>query len=91
MRATEPKRGRGLFGAFRRDSTTPLQYMAAIVIGISMVLLGAEMIWLHIHRGPDPLWSVLDAVVIIVAGIFVAHAGVIYWFGRMFNRLWKSD
>jgi hypothetical protein len=84
MKPSDRQRGYGLFAAFKRDSTTALQYFVCVVIGLSMLLLGVEMIWLRIHRGPDPLWGVFDAVVIIVAGIFVAHAGAIFWFKRLF-------
>ena len=45
-----------------------------------------EMIWLRLHREPDPLWSLIDAAVIIAVGIFVGHAGVIFWFEKLLKE-----
>src|SRR5579864_9373864 len=86
LQPKESQRGLGLFRIFKKDTTTPLQYLAAVVIGTSTLALAVEMIWLNQHKGPDRLWSLPDAIVLLLLGLFIAHPGIIYWFRRIIFR-----
>lgn len=82
----EPNDGVGLWGVSKKVTTTPLQYLGVVVFGISMLALAVEMLWLRITRGPDILWSIPQAIGLIMLAVFVSHAGIIYWYRRLFRR-----
>jgi putative flippase GtrA len=74
---TAQKQGIGLWTYEQEKNTTPFQYIAQIVVGGVFVLIG-------IAFGCVRYW--LASPMMIVVGIFVAHAGVIFWYRRLRKR-----
>jgi biotin transporter BioY len=95
FRKMEQSKGIGLYNREEEKNTTPFQYFAQIVGGVVVFLCGA--LYLIIIFGlrhketvqfgsAEPhLYGFAIASATIVVGIFIAHAGVIFW-GRRFRQ-----
>jgi formate hydrogenlyase subunit 3/multisubunit Na+/H+ antiporter MnhD subunit len=93
-------RGIGLYTEEQGKNTTPFQYFAQIVVGAVFFCVGVLLlVGIFDARSretlkfgsPDPhLGAFLFAAVLIIIGMFMAHAGVIFWGRRILARL-RSD
>jgi hypothetical protein len=91
----------GLYTQEQEKNTTPFQYFGQIVGGGVVLVCGA--LYLVIIFGlrhketaqfgsPEPhLYGFAVASAIIVAGIFMAHAGFIFWGRRFYSRFTKRQ
>lgn len=95
--ASEERKGVGLFTAEQEKNTTPLQYLAQIVIGASFALVGGLLVYQLVTLRGDEIrefgsadwhvWDWITSLAVVIAGVFVAHAGVIFYARRMKNRV----
>jgi biotin transporter BioY len=95
----ETNDGIGLYTREQVKNTTPFQYFAQIVVGT--VVFACGLVYLvtifnlrsreTIQFGsPEPhLYGFLVAAAVIVVGIFMAHAGLIFWASRVRVHLKK--
>ncbi len=74
---TAQKQGIGLWTYEQEKNTTPFQYIAQIVVGSVFALTGIAFGYVR---------YLLAAAAMIVIGIFIAHAGVIFWYRRLRKR-----
>jgi hypothetical protein len=83
----------GLYTAEQEKNTTPFDYFASIIIGGVVLFCGALYLviifglrhkeTLQFGTAEPHLYGFVVAFAIIAVGIFMAHAGVIFW-GRRF-------
>ena len=84
---TSQKPGIGLFTYEQEKYTTPFQYFGQIVVGVVVVSLGTMLgcdQFLSLSRRSTG--GIVTSAVLIVIGIFFAHAGVIFWFRRILRK-----
>jgi len=91
--------GIGLFSRKQEKNTTPFDYFAQVVVGTVVLVCGVlYLVIIFDHRSretiqfgrPEPhLYGFLVAGAFIVVGIFMAHAGVIFWSRRARTHLKK--
>lgn len=89
-------RALGLFAYKRSDTTTPLQDAGAIVIGVVCAVLGIALIMaqMQARAGEIKSWGISEThwggfllgAGFLLTAFWFAHAGVIYWFRRLFKR-----
>jgi NhaP-type Na+/H+ or K+/H+ antiporter len=83
----EQKRGIGLYTYEQAKNTTPFQRFAQVTVGTVFVLLGMMLGYDQYEslarRSTEGL---ISAAALIVIGIFLAHAGAIFWYRRLRKR-----
>jgi hypothetical protein len=87
------KRGIGLYSYEQEKNTTPFQYFAQIVVGVVVFLCGAGwLVRIFYNRAqetlrfgsPEPHWrGFISSGAMILIGIGMGHAGVIFWGRRL--------
>jgi len=81
------KPGIGLYTPEQDTNATPFGYLAQIVVGAVFaslgIMLGYDQYESPVRRSTEGL---LTAAAFIVIGIFIAHAGVIFWYRRLRRR-----
>lgn len=83
----EQKPGIGLFTDEQVKNTTPFGYFAQTVVGTVFaslgIMLGYDQYESPVRRSTEGL---ITAAAFIVIGIFIAHAGAIFWYRRLRRR-----
>ena len=89
----------GLYTQEQQKNTTPFHYFAQIVVGTIVFACGLlYLVVIFDHRSRETiqfgspethLYGFLVAGAIIVVGIFMAHAGVIFWANRIRKHVKK--
>jgi sulfite exporter TauE/SafE len=74
------KQGIGLYTYAQRKNTTPFQYFAQVVVGTVVALLGIALGYFQYQSPTRSAVGIVTSVVFIVVGIFIAHAGAIFWY-----------
>jgi hypothetical protein len=82
----EQKQGIGLYSYEQVKNTTPLQYFCQLTVGTVIALLGAVLGVAQYQSASRSLGYCLTAVLMIVIGTFMGHAGAIFWFRRLRKR-----
>ncbi len=77
------KPGIGLYTPEQEKNTTPFQYFAQIVVGTIVAVSGVVLAYAK-YQSPNPHTPGLIAyAALVVIGIFMAHAGIIFWYRRL--------
>jgi len=94
------RKGIGLYTYEQARNTTPFQYFAQIVVGTIVALVGGLLIYHFIAlRGEEirkfgsaeaHVWNWITSLVVVVIGVFMAHAGVIFYARRIIKRIFGS-
>jgi hypothetical protein len=86
-RKKEQKPGIGLHTHEQEKNATPFGYLVQIVVGAVFtslgIMLGYDQYESPVRRSPEGL---ITAAAFIVIGIFIAHAGAIFWYRRLRRR-----
>ena len=80
---TAQKQGIGLYSYEQTKNTTPFQYFAQIVVGTVVAMLGTMLGYAQYQSPTRSTGGVVTSAVSIVIGIFMAHAGAIFWYRRL--------
>jgi hypothetical protein len=83
---TAAKLGIGLYTYEQAKNTTPFQYFAQIVVGAAVVLTGAIVVYALLQSRTAHTWGLVASSILILMGIFMAHAGLIFWYRRLRKR-----
>lgn len=84
---TAQKQGIGLFTYEQEKNATAFDYFAEIVIGTIVVSLGITLGYFLLYQSPTrSTEGLLTSAMLIVIGIFFAHAGAIFWYRRLRKR-----
>ncbi len=93
MNRESNRRGVGLYTGEQVKNTTPFQYFAQIVVGAVVCITGlmvayslyeARAVEILRYGSPDShVWGFIAAGVLVVIGVFMGHACVIYWWRRL--------
>jgi hypothetical protein len=97
---TGDRRGIGLYTYEQARNTTPFQYFAQIVVGIIFVLVGGLLVY-HVPTlrreeirkfgsAEAHVWDWITSLAVVAIGVFMAHAGVIFYARRMSKRIFPS-
>ena len=78
-----PKQGIGLYTYGQEGNTTPFQYFAHIVVGSIFALLGTVLGYVQYQSPTRSMGGLVTSAVLIVIGIFMGHAGAIFWYRRL--------
>jgi hypothetical protein len=81
-----PKQGIGLYTYAQEKNTTPFQYLAHIVVGSVFVLLGMALGYTQYQSPARSTGGLITSVAFIVIGVFIGHAGAIFWHRRLWKR-----
>jgi undecaprenyl pyrophosphate phosphatase UppP len=88
------QKGVGLYTYQQEKNTTPFQYLTQIVVGTIFALMGGLILFHQITANAWHVWGWVGGLAVIVMGVFMAHAGVIFYYrqmrGRVFGRAHKS-
>jgi len=87
------RKGVGLFSYEQERYTTAFQYFAQIVIGAVFATVGGLLVFQAMTMRIDDVRTSGDwisGIIMILTGVFVAHAGAIYYTRRMKKRLLGS-
>ena len=77
------KQGIGLFEYWQVRNTTPFQYFAQVVIGTILASLGIAIGYVQYQSPIRSVGWLLTSAAGIVVGVFMAHAGAIFWYRRL--------
>jgi hypothetical protein len=77
------KQGIGLYEYWQVRNTTPFQYFAQVVVGTIFASLGIVIGYVQYESPIRSAGWLVASVVGIVIGIFMAHAGIIFWYRRL--------
>lgn len=84
------KRGLGLFSWQNDNQDNALTYTAGIIVGVIFLLIGSALVASEVYQvGNKHLtdWGVIiSGITCLLVGVFLAHAGVIYWWRRIFPK-----
>jgi sterol desaturase/sphingolipid hydroxylase (fatty acid hydroxylase superfamily) len=90
------RKGVGLYTYEQVKNTTAFAYFAQAFVGTVIAALGALILYHEMvtHRGevrkygsPEAdVWAWIVGLVVLIIGLFMAHAGVIFWARRVYNR-----
>jgi|HubBroStandDraft_3_1064219.scaffolds.fasta_scaffold337111_1 hypothetical protein len=93
----EVKKGIGLFTYEQAKNTTPFQYLAQVVVGIVFFLAGGLLVYhVTIVRGEEirafgspemHLWDWSTSLAMMIIGVFMAHAGIIFYARRIIKEI----
>jgi len=94
------RRGIGLYTYEQAKNTTPFQYFAQIVVGTIVAATGALLLYHVVTVRTDEIqvygsaeahiWGWLSGLAVVLIGLFMAHAGVIYHGRRIFHKTMRS-
>ena len=83
------KRGLGLFSWVQDSHDNALSYTAGVVVGGIFLLgglaNGTGQVYEAAHGRPVDGNVILGAVACVAVGVFLSHAGVIYWWGKLIS------
>ena len=92
-RSKEKHRGIGVYSYEQTRYSTPFGLFVVVVIGfafglrgavgLGMVLAAREMESLKFGRADPHVWGFVYSISTIICGVFLAHAGVIFWMRRL--------
>ena len=96
-RISGERKGIGLYTYEQAKNTTPFQYFGQIVVGTIIASLGGLLLY-HTatvrsekYGSADThIWGWVGSLVVVVIGLFMAHAGVIFYARRLARRLFDS-
>jgi hypothetical protein len=87
------RKGIGLFSYEQEKYTTPYQYFAQAAVGTFIAALGLLLLFHEVATLRDEsrkygwdatgFWELIPGLAGIVIGLFMAHAGIIFWVRRM--------
>jgi hypothetical protein len=90
------RKGVGLYTSGQMKNTSAFNYLAQVIVGTIVTSLGGLVFFHEISvRGEDTLrdgtagantWGLISSAAIAVIGVFMAHAGVIFWVRRLIVR-----
>jgi len=97
----EERKGIGLYSHEQAKNTTAFQYLAQIVVGTIIASLGGLLLF---HRmtvsseemirkygsAQTSIWGWVGSLAVVVIGMFMAHAGVIFYARRIVKRVFGS-
>jgi len=96
-RNSTDRKGIGLYTYEQVKNTTAFQYFAQIVVGAIITALGAIVVWHQVvERGEEVrkygsseinLWGWAVGLGGVLIGLFMAHAGAIFWIRRLVKRV----
>ncbi|MGA8313520.1 MAG: hypothetical protein WB755_26085 [Terriglobales bacterium] len=78
-----PKEGIGLYTYEQAKNTTPFQYFVQIVVGSVFALLGTALGYTQYQSPTRSTGGFVTSAVLIVIGLFMGHAGAIFWYRRL--------
>lgn len=81
--ASAGRQGIGLYSYEQSKNTSPFQYFAQIVGGTIIAALGGVLVHDKISGAETNTWGWVGSLAIVVIGIFMAHAGLIFFFRRL--------
>jgi sulfite exporter TauE/SafE len=76
------KPGIGLYTYEQEKNSTPFAYIAQIVVGAVLASLGVVLGYAQYESPTRSTGGLVTAAVLIVIGIFLAHARAIFWYRR---------
>ena len=99
-KARSPRKGIGLYTYEQSKSNSPFQYVVQIVVGViisvlatasfyEQLLLRAEEIR-RFGSAESRLWNWIGELIWFGVGVFIAHAGIIFYCRRFFRWISKS-
>jgi hypothetical protein len=90
------RKGIGLFSYEQERYTTPYQYFAQAAVGTFIAALSLLLLFHEVAALSDEsrkyswdaarLWELIPGLAGIVIGLFMAHAGIIFWMRRIISR-----
>ncbi len=93
----EKRKGIGLYTYEQAKNTTAFDYFAQVVVGTIVAALGGFILGHEIAVRSEQIrkygsaetnvWGWITGLAMVVIGLFMAHAGVIFWTRRMLKRL----
>jgi hypothetical protein len=94
------REGIGLYTYEQAKNTTPFQYFAQIVVGTIIAVLGGLLVYQEISvRGQEirkygfaetHIWGWVGSLAVVLIGMFMAHAGVIFYARRLTRKIFGS-
>jgi hypothetical protein len=91
------RRGIGLYTYEQVKNGTPFGYFAQIVVGTIVAATGALLVYhvvtvrseeIQVYGSADPhFWGWLAGLAVILIGLFMAHAGLIYYGRRIHHKM----
>jgi len=94
------RRGIGLYTYEQAKNTSPFQFFAQIIVGTIVILVGGLFFYhalsvradeiRHYGAAEMHLWNWVGSLAIVVIGLFMAHAGLIFYARRLLRRLSRS-
>jgi hypothetical protein len=98
--AAGDRRGIGLYTYEQARNTTPFQYFAQIVVGTIFAVGGGLLVYrvMTLRRGEirqfgsaeAHVWDWITSLAVVVIGVFMAHAGVIFYARRISRKIFGS-
>ena len=94
------QKGIGLYTHEQAKNTTAFDYFAQIVVGTIIAALGGLLLYqgmiarseqIRVYGSTEThMWAWVGSVAVVVIGLFMAHAGVIFYARRIARRVFGS-
>lgn len=92
--------GIGLYTYEQIKNVTPFQYLAQLLVGVFIACMGALLLYYVLSVRGDEIqkygaaeghfWGWIGGCAMVVIGVFMAHAGVIFYSRRIVHN-WRSS
>jgi len=93
------QKGIGLYTYQQEKNTTPFQYFVQIVVGLVIFVLGGCLLYQTVTLRHEEIskygsadahvWEWLVSFGVLTIGVFLCHAGVIFYFGQACRGIHK--